>query len=172
MADWTDTLAAIAPGLASAFGGPVAGLAVTAIEKVFGIEPGSGTPETFTAALNGATPEQLLALKKADQDFALNMKKLNIDLEASDAKDRDSARTRAAAQRDWSPQVIGFALIAIWGFINYKILSGAFHPTIAPEMVGRILGYIDTATLMFLTYLYGTTRTSQAKDDTIKNLSK
>jgi hypothetical protein len=39
-------------------------------------------------------------------------------------------------------------------------------------MVGRILGYIDAAFASFYIWLYGSTRGSQSKDDTIKLLSQ
>lgn len=168
--DWKSVLGTVAPTLATALGGPLAGLATKAIVEAIGLPEGS-TEAELAKTLQGASPDQLLALKKAESDFLVQMRQLDITLEQIDAGDRDSARKRAAEQNDWTPQVVGAALIIIWGIINYTLLTGAVKPAIAPELVGRILGMIDGATMMFLAWLYGTNRGSAKKDETIKRLS-
>lgn len=168
--DWKSVLSTVAPGIATALGGPLAGLGTKAIISALGLGPDASEAE-IAAAVNGATPADLLALKKADQEFALELKKLDVSLDDIAAKDRDSARKRASEQNDWTPQIIGGALILVWSAINYCLLTGLFKPTIAPELVGRVLGMIDGATMMFLAWLYGSSRGNGKKDDTIRNLS-
>jgi hypothetical protein len=114
----------------------------------------------------------MLALKKADQEFALRMRELDVNLEELAQKGIDSARRRAVEQNDWTPQIIGGLLIAVWGLVNYTLLTGTVKPGIAPELVGRLLGMIDGSTMMFLAWLYGTTRSSSKKDETIRAMSK
>jgi hypothetical protein len=123
MSDWQDTLAAVAPGLATAILGPMGGVAVRAIEGVFGLD--NSTPEQLAQAVSGATPDQLLALKKADQDFTLNMKKLDIDLERISADDRNSARNREASVKDRTPALL--ALLMTFGFFG-TLLFMLLHP--------------------------------------------
>src|SRR4051794_24989640 len=84
-------LGAVAPTIATAFGGPLAGQAVRWVEGALGL-PQLGDKEAAAAAIANATPDQILALKKADQDFAVHLKALDIDLERIAAGDRDSAR--------------------------------------------------------------------------------
>ena len=86
--DWKATLATVAPGLATALGGPLAGMATKAILGALGMADGA-TASDLAAAVQGATPEQMLALKQADQQFAIQMRELDVDVERVSAGDRD-----------------------------------------------------------------------------------
>lgn len=172
---WTDTLEAVAPGLATAIGGPVAGLAVTAIEKVFGLTPGTGTDETMAVALNTATPDQLLALKKADNDFTVQMKQLDIDLAAIDEKDVDSARNREVQTKDWSNSILGTVIISGFLLAVFFVLSGNVAGLKDPNtaaLIGTLIGYVSAKADQVVSYYFGSNRQSQKKDDTINLLSK
>ena len=83
----------VAPTIATAVGGPLAGMATRAISEALLGKP-DGTEEELAQAAANATPEQLLALKKAEQDFAVRMRELDIDLERIANEDRNSARDR------------------------------------------------------------------------------
>ncbi|MEI6472760.1 MAG: hypothetical protein WCO20_08975, partial [Holophagaceae bacterium] len=70
----------IAPTIGTALGGPLGGIAGMALSKSLGLPEGTGADEkSLEAALQGANPEQLLALKTADQAFALQMQKLGFE---------------------------------------------------------------------------------------------
>ena len=73
-------LGQIAPTIATAIGGPVAGMAVKALSSALGLSPDASTDDVQAALMN-ATPEQLAAIKKVDADFKVQMKELDIDLE-------------------------------------------------------------------------------------------
>ena len=61
-------IAGVAPSLATALGGPLAGAAVGQLSRlIFGDE--SVDEETLSQALEQANPETLLAIKKAEQDW-------------------------------------------------------------------------------------------------------
>lgn len=175
MADWKDTLETIAPGLATALGGPVAGLAVTAVENVFGLSPGSGTPDTMATALNQATPDQLLALKKADNDFQVQMKQLDINLEDISEKDRDSARNREVQTKDHSNSILGAVIILGFLIAVGFVLSGqvmGLKDANTAALIGTLIGYISAKADQVVSYYFGSSRTSANKDDTIKLLSQ
>lgn len=176
--DWKKTLGTVAPGLATAVLGPLGGLATKAIVEALGL-PQDASEAMISDAIKGATPEQLLALKQADQTFKLQMRSLDIKEDQIAADDRKDSRARAVAMGDWSPIAIGVFIGLIWVLINYTVLTGTipfanipFKPAVGPEMVGRILGYIDAAFAAFYIWLYGSNRKSHQKDDTIANLSK
>jgi len=92
---WLRLLAQIAPALAGALGGPLAAGAVAALGKVL-LGKADATEAEVELALGSATPDQLMAIKKADQEFAVKMKELGIDLEkvriSAEVEDRVSAR--------------------------------------------------------------------------------
>jgi len=169
--NWKGLIGAVAPTIATALGGPLAGAATSAISQaVFG-KPDASEDE-LNKALSNATPETIAAIKKANNDFQVRMKEMDIDLEKINAGDRDSARNRAIAQNDKSPIYIGAIILCIWGFINIFLLMTSKPPVIGDMVLGRILGMIDAATLAFLYYIYGTSQGSSKKNDTINNLLK
>ncbi len=68
-------LSSVAPSIATALGGPLAGLGVKALSKaLLGAEDFS--EEAVMDAIATASPEQLAAVKKIDADFKVQMKAL------------------------------------------------------------------------------------------------
>jgi hypothetical protein len=172
--DWKSVVGTVAPTIATALRGPLAGLAVKAIGGVFGL--GDGATEADVAAkLAGATPDDLLRLKEADQKFAIEMRRLDVDLERIAAGDRDSARQMQRETRSWAVPVL--ASVVVSGFIASSIavlggwVEGLKDPLVA-ALVGSVLGNITAATMLVLNFYFGTTASSRTKDETIKSLSK
>lgn len=171
--DWDKVKKAVgtvAPWLAATLGTPVAGVAVKALCDVLGVSGDSGTPDTVTAALAGATPQQLQDLHIADQRHAEFMQQIgyaNLQaLEAIAAQDWDSARKREEVVRDNTPKVLAalsvLLFIALLWFVStgqvvegmrdgFWMLSGA-----AISIVKDVYGYY-----------FGSSAGSHAKDDTI-----
>src|SRR5260221_6688225 len=118
-----DGVAAIAPTVASAFGGPLAGLAVTTLEKALGVAPGAAAsdPKGFAATLQTAlaTPEQVLALKQADHAFKQFCLDNELQLVKADDADRDSARRRQVDAKDATPTVLAlFVSVGFFGMLG------------------------------------------------------
>ena len=61
-----NTLATVAPTLGQAVGGPLGGAAAKMIASVLGCK---AEPKSIAQAMQNATPEQLLELKKAEKEF-------------------------------------------------------------------------------------------------------
>lgn len=138
--DWKGMVKTIAPGIATALGGPLAGNAVKYLEDaVLGPDQPRGDDKVLAAALQAATPEQLLALKKADQDFTLNMQKIGVDLEKLDADDRDSARKREIAVKDWIPGVLA---VGITFGVFYTVYYVTHFP-IPPDNKDMVVGLLE-----------------------------
>ena len=57
---------AVAPTLGTALGGPMGGMAANMIAEVLGVP---NNPKSIEKAMEEATPEQMLELKKAESDF-------------------------------------------------------------------------------------------------------
>jgi hypothetical protein len=168
---WDDAgkaLAAVAPLLGSAIGGPLGGTAVKLVISALGLDPATPEPEV-AAAVAGATPDQLLALKKADQDFAASMKALDLSAERIAAEDRASARGREAALHDWVPGVLMLLLtLGFFGLLGY--LAVAEVPVGNKDMLNIMLGALGTAWTGGVTYYFGSSAGADAKDRVIKSL--
>lgn len=166
MADlWTEArpiLAAVAPKIATALGGPVAGLAVAAIGAALGIVPDDAAATALAVAK--ATPDQLLALKQADQAFAVKLKELDIDLDRLAAQDRDSARRREVDTRSTAPALLaGVVVIGYFG-VTWSLFAGAaVIPKEYEMLAGSLLGGLAAALTQVLNYYFGTSKSSADK---------
>jgi len=170
-----DGVAAIAPTIASAFGGPLAGLAVTTIEKALGVAPGTSAadPKGFEAKLQSAlaTPEQVLALRQADLAFKQFCLDNELQLVRADNSDRADARARQTALRDATPTVL--AMLVTAGFFGMLSVM-AFHdlPVGNRDMLNIMLGSLGAAWVAVVSYYFGSSAGSRAKDLSIEVLAK
>ena len=92
-------LGTVAPTIASALGGPLAGMAVRGITEVLGLSPDTPEEKVYEE-LSKASPETLLKLKELETNFKIQMKKLEIDVATLSNNDRDSARNREISIKD------------------------------------------------------------------------
>lgn len=166
-----DLVRTVAPSIASAVGGPLAGMATKAISEALLGKP-DGTEQELLQAVDRATPDQLLALKKAEQTFAVQMRELDIDLERIAVADRDSARNREVKTRDWTPKVLA-ALITIgyFGALFYMLRNGLPQHGGSEAML-VMLGTLGTAWGGVVAYYFGSSAGSRAKDELMRQNGK
>ena len=156
-------LGQLAPSIATALGGPLAGIAVKTLSSaLFGHE--DGTEEQISAAMASATPDQLAAIKKIDADFKVQMKSLDIDLERIAAGDRDSARQMQRDTKDWVPKVLAIVItLGFFGILIWMLLNGM--PKTGTEALLMMLGALGTAWTGVVNFYYGSSAGSKAKND-------
>ena len=161
---WKDTLAAIAPTLATALGGPLAGAATKFLaSELLGDE--NASLESIEAAVIGASPEQLVTIKQLDVDFKLGMKKLDVDVFNLEVKDRDSARSNH--KNNSTPTVLVYMLTALIAVVVYFLFTDTV-PESNENTLYMLLGSLTTAWLQSVSYWTGTTRSSADKTRLIK----
>lgn len=164
--DWKNLLGTVAPWIGTALGGPLGGMAATAIAEVFGLS--EKTEEAMKQALSGATPEQMLALKAADQQFALRMQELGFQnvqaLEKIAADDRDSARKREMTVMDWTPRILASA-ITIGFFIVLSVMMRNELPKEGRDALLIMLGALGTSWTSVIAYYFGSTAGSARKTE-------
>ena len=162
----------VAPSLASAVGGPLAGMAVRTISEVLLGKP-DGTEAELEQAAAQATPEQLLALKKAEQDFAVKMRELDIDLERIANADRDSARNREIKTKDWMPRILAFIVVGGFMLTVFMVLAGYVEGMRDPLMattVGTLIGFVSAKCEQVVAYYFGSSAGSKAKDEAMSHM--
>lgn len=164
-ADWKSLLATVAPALATALGGPLAGVATRAISAK--LLDGRDLAATDLGKLvGGATPELLGKLREADQQFALDMQQIGVDLERIAATDRNSARTRETARGDSTPAKL--AAVAVIGF--FTVLTAMMLmpiPESAQQPVNILLGALTGLLLQVGNYYFGSSAGSARKNEMI-----
>jgi hypothetical protein len=162
--EWKAIVATVAPWLGTALGGPLGGAAVGAVADALGLS--DKTEGAIKQALAGVTPEQMLAMKTADQTFAIEMQKIGFDnvkaLEQIAASDRDSARKREIEVKDNTPKILAYAITI--GF--FSVLAGLMFgeiPAGTKEVLYIMLGTLGTAWTGVISYYYGSTHGSVEK---------
>lgn len=142
----------LAPTLGAALGGPVGGAAAGMLAEVLGCDP---TPQKLERALSQATPEQLAEIKKAELDFEVRMKELEVDVFALETKDIQHARE--SFSEDWTARAI--ALLSILLFGGYVLLV-----TLQPaddndlNVVNLVLGYLGGIVSSVVSFYFGASK--------------
>ena len=139
--NWKDTLKTVAPTIATALGGPLAGVAVKALgDKILGKGEGdTTTEEEISNAIMGGDPETLLKAKQAEEQFKLEMEKLGIEREKLVYEDIASARQREMAVKDNMPLILGLG--AVVAFALYVCIVSFVSPDLVDHH-GQFVFYI------------------------------
>lgn len=153
--DWKKIVGSLAPVLATALGGPLAGTATKYVSQaILGRQDGS--EDEIEAALLMATPEQLANIKEIEAKFKVDMRKLDIDLEAIAVDDRKSARNMASTTSLW-PQAT-LSAIFIGGFLSllWVLFSGAISLDESVKDIALImLGVLASGVTVILKFWFG-----------------
>lgn len=166
--DWKKIVAAVAPTLGTALGGPLAGMAVSAISDALLGRPDGSEGEIVTA-LKAGGPDALLKLKQADQAFAVRMRELDIDVEKIHQTDRASARDREVKSGDRAtPRIL--ASVIVGGFLAtvWYVLSGqveGLKDPVAAGLIGTLIGYVSAKADQVVSYYFGSSASSAQKND-------
>ena len=183
--DLKQIIGSVAPMLATALGGPLAGMAVKAIagavlgpDEVSAAQGNENPIEALktrveTAISNGVA--DMSKLKQAEDDFKLKMAELGYknvtDLAAIDAGDRDSARKREIAVKDHTPQIMAYLVtLGFFGVLGMLFYGG--KPDTGGDVLLVMLGSLGTAWTARISYFYGSSSSSKTKDATISSLAK
>jgi len=155
-----DWLKQIAPTIATALGGPLAGMAVSAISKAVGVEPDQVQDMISN---NKLSAEQIAQIKIAEVELEKQAQELGLNFAKLEVEDRKSAREMQATTRSLMPPIlagavtIGFFVIMGLMFFN-KVDSN--NPAIL-----MMLGSLGTAWTGIIAYYFGSSAGSQAKTD-------
>lgn len=191
--DWKSLVAGIAPVLGTALGGPMGGMAAKVIaDKVLG-KPDATDTEISAALSQGLTPEQIVALKQADNDFNLKMREMDIDvLKINQAGDlayvADTSDARHTFGKDTNIFIMGVCILLTFAVLMGSVLTGCFlmmtgyfkvDPNVAAicaGLIGTVIGYVAANAQQVVGYFFGNSkggtdqsnRIGQALTDSIK----
>lgn len=162
-------LAALAPMLGTALGGPLGGFAGTAIAQALGTPLGDA--KAAENALLSASPDTIVKLRKAELDFQAKMKEYGIDEEKLVYDDIANARARETAVKDSTPSALAYAITAgFFGTLGFMLLNG--KPATGGDALLVMLGSLGTAWAGIVTYYFGSSLGSTKKDATLSAIAK
>jgi len=157
-----------APIVGAALGGPLGGAAGSLLASALGVK--DADPKSIEQAIkSGAlTGEQILALKQAEDNFALQMKQLDInsveDMEKLAIQDRASAREREMAVKDWTPRILAYGVtLGFFGLLSFLLRHDL--PPGSKDVINIMLGSLGTAWISIVTYYFGSSAGSDKKTD-------
>ena len=151
----------IAPTIATAMGGPLAGMAVAAISKAIGVD------EEKVGDLisnNKLTADQIAQVKIAEIELQKQANELGLNFEALAVDDRKSAREMQATTRSIVPPLLAASVtvgfFAILGGMMFGKMSVADNTALT-----MMLGSLGTAWTGIIAYYFGSSAGSQAKTE-------
>ena len=149
-----NVIGAVAPTLGTALGGPMGGMAANMIAEVLGVP---NTPKAIEKAIAEATPEQMLELKKAEQDFEVQMKELDVDVFKLETQDKQDARGKFG--KDWTARIMGIATVG--GFLGYIFMVTIQPPEQNSEaLINLVLGYLGGLASAVISFYFGASHKS------------
>lgn len=169
-----EILKSLAPTLATALGGPLGGAAVKfAVDKLMPgteVENEQQGMDLLEQFINGANPERMAQLKALDNEFKLEMRRLDFRDAELNVQDRNSARQLATA-RGMAPQLILSVVYTIaYGVVLYCFMAGRIMVPDAQQILfGSLIGILTAAQVQILNFWFGSSSGSKGKD--IKNAS-
>ena len=163
-------VAKTAPKIARELGGPLAGAAVEALSRaIFGKD--AVPEEALAEAVETATADQIIALRRADHDFQVALRQAAVEELRIDAADRASARERQAKMDDWTPSVLG-ALIIAGFFLTLAVMVARRLPDGAETEFSIMLGALATMTAAVVNYFFGSSAGSREKTKLLSQQGK
>lgn len=174
MADWKDVIGSVAPGLAGAFGGPLAAAAVKVIaDKVLG-RPDASQSEVIDALSSGSlSGDQIVALKSAEQQFQLELQKISADTERAYLLDVQDARKRQTETKDLMPNYIFWLMAALYAGSTLLLYFG---PTPTDDFTRSLLvksySIVEVGFTAALFFFVGSSNGSKRSGDSMRKIAE
>lgn len=161
-----DWLKQIAPTIATCLGGPLAGLAVTAISKACGI----ATDQVQDVIDSGKlTADQIAQIKVAEIELQKSAQELGLNFEQLAVEDRKSARDMQATTHSYIPPTLSLLVtFGFFGILSYLMVTPTDTAN-TPLMI--MLGSLGTAWTGIIAFYFGSSAGSQKKDQMLFNSS-
>lgn len=155
-----DWLKQVAPTIATALGGPLAGMAVSAISKAIGVDEDKVSDLISSNKLDS---EQIAKIKIAEIELQRQANELGLNFEKLAVDDRKSAREMQATTRSMMPPILAGAVTV--GFFGIMIMMFFNQIDSNNPAILMMLGSLGTAWTGIIAYYFGSSAGSQAKTD-------
>ena len=155
----------LAPTIASCLGGPLAGMAVEAISKAIGVDP-SEVQNTINSGK--MTADQIASLQTAEIALKARAQEMGLDFEKLAVADRASARQMQMTTGSFIPPALSVMIVLAWAAVQFFLLTHVIEPSMR-ELIARVLGTLDGALMLVLSFYFGSSSGSQAKDAMLHN---
>lgn len=158
-------LSTVAPTIASAVLGPLGGVAVAGIAKIFGLD--GATVEDVTKHITDGrmTPEQLAAIKQLEMQYQNDERERQFKYSELEFKDVDSARNREVQVKDNTNKILAYLIVV--AFITMVGTTLAGWTQVESVLAGTLIGYLSAKCEQVLSYYFGSNKSSARKTELI-----
>jgi hypothetical protein len=165
--NWIDTLKSLAPTVATALGGPLAGAAVSAIGGILGMS--QPTQDSISKMFQDGqiTPDHLAEIRKLELQYQDNEKERGFKYAELAYKDVDSARQMQIATKSSTPTILSYGVLIGGGAMMWSVLFGYAHAD--SVLAGTLIGYAVSEMKAVLQYWFGSSQGSKEKDVLLAN---
>lgn len=154
--EWLKT---VAPTIATALGGPLAGMAVSAVAKAIGVSPDEVQDVISSGKL---TAEQVASIQIAELELKKQAQSMNLDFAKLIAEDKQSARDMQITTKSWIPALLAvFVTIGFFGIL-LGLMTEHFKTS---DALMLMLGSLATAWTGVMAFYFGSSASSQAKTE-------
>ena len=160
--NWIETLKAVAPTVATALGGPLAGAAVSALGGILGVP--DATQDTIAKLFKDGqlSQEHLAEIRKLELEYQNNEKERGFKYAELEYKNQDSARQMQIATHSRMPAIL--TVMVTIGFFGILTLL-FFHPELrGNEIVMMMVGQLSAVWAGCVAFYTGTTFGSANKN--------
>lgn len=166
----------VAPSIATALGGPLAGQAISVITGALGLGP---TEEEKAIQVISQSPDALLKLKLAEIDFqkfltesGIKLEELDVQREKIATDDRASARNLGVV-RGLAPQItLSFAYTCGYFMVLIGLMTGVFHVwEEGHDLLLGLVGALSAGQVQILNYWFGSSSGSVRSSQMLHELS-
>lgn len=159
-----DWLLKLAPTVATALGGPLAGLAVSALGNALGVAPEKVNDILQSGQMTG---EQIAAIKVAELQLKQKESDNGFKFAELDVRDRESARQMQIANKSLTPEILSWIIVGSTIVLEGYVLIVGLPPGAPDLVIGRILGTLDAAFTVVISFWLGSSISNRMKDATI-----
>lgn len=153
---------------AAGFGGPLGTLAASAVGKALGTSSVDSTVDSISAAIAGATPDQMLQLKQAEADVQVKIQQMGFEhaeeLDKLSVDDVESARNMQTATRSWTAPVLAWFVVLSFAATVAAVLMG-YASKIEAAFAGTLVGYLAANANQVVSYYFGSSAGSDRKTE-------
>ena len=160
-----DWLKAIAPTLATASGGPFGTMAYGLAATALGVSPEEAQKTIESGKL---TSEQIASVQQAEIAIKARAQELGLDFAKLGNEDRKSARDMQMSTQSNIPPALAIMIVVAWATVQGFLLTNVIDASMR-ELIARVLGTLDGALMLVLSFYFGSSSGSQAKDTMIHN---
>lgn len=159
---WLDVIKTVAPTVATALGGPLAGAAVSAIGAAL------GKPDATQADLqkhiedSKLTSDAIAKLRELELQYQSEEQERGFRYAELAFKDTDSARNLMIQTRSQTPTVLSYLVLLGGGAMMWAVLMA--YVKVDSVLAGTLIGYAVSEMKQVLAYWFGSSIGSRDKD--------